>query len=39
MKSAGEPVPTIAETLGVSRATIYRLLSENDSSTTERTTV
>lgn len=28
MRSAGEPVPVIAETLGVSRATMYRALTE-----------
>lgn len=27
MRAAGEPVPVIAETLGVSRATLYRVLS------------
>ena len=30
MRAAGEPVPTIAETLGVSRATLYRALAEKD---------
>lgn len=29
MRASGEPVPTIAETLGVSRATLYRSLSAN----------
>lgn len=28
MRASGEPVPTIAETLGVSRATLYRTLSQ-----------
>jgi DNA invertase Pin-like site-specific DNA recombinase len=28
MRDSGEPVPTIAETLGVSRATLYRTLAE-----------
>lgn len=30
MRDSGEPVPTIAETLGVSRATLYRYLAEVD---------
>lgn len=29
MRNADEPVPTIAETLGVSRATVYRVLKES----------
>ena len=29
MRASGEPVPVIAETLGVSRATLYRTLAEN----------
>jgi DNA invertase Pin-like site-specific DNA recombinase len=29
MRNANEPVPTIAETLGVSRATVYRVLKES----------
>ena len=28
MRASGEPVPVIAETLGVSRATLYRTLAE-----------
>jgi hypothetical protein len=28
MRAAGEPVPVIAEHLGVSRPTLYRLLAE-----------
>lgn len=28
MRAAGEPVPEIAKTLGVSRPTMYRLLAE-----------
>lgn len=31
MRDAGEPVPVIAETLGVSRATLYRTLAEDGS--------
>jgi DNA invertase Pin-like site-specific DNA recombinase len=31
MREAGEPVPTIAETLKVSRATVYRVLNDTDS--------
>jgi DNA invertase Pin-like site-specific DNA recombinase len=31
MRASGEPVPVIAETLGVSRATLYRTLAEKDS--------
>jgi DNA invertase Pin-like site-specific DNA recombinase len=30
MRANGEPVPTIAETLGVSRATLYRTLAERE---------
>jgi DNA invertase Pin-like site-specific DNA recombinase len=30
MHSAGEPVTTIAGTLGVSRATVYRMLAEDE---------
>lgn len=30
MRDSGEPVPTIAATLGVSRATIYRAVAETD---------
>jgi DNA invertase Pin-like site-specific DNA recombinase len=30
MRASGEPVPTIAETLGVSRATLYRVLAERE---------
>lgn len=30
MRASGEPVPVIAETLGVSRATLYRTLAERD---------
>lgn len=30
MRAAGEPVPEIAKTLGVSRPTMYRLLAEKD---------
>lgn len=32
MRAQGEPVPTIAETFGISRATAYRLTSEQDGS-------
>jgi DNA invertase Pin-like site-specific DNA recombinase len=40
MHTSGEPVSTIAATLGVSRATVYRVLAEqadshNETSTTE----
>lgn len=31
MRAGGEPVPVIAETLGVSRATVYRALAERES--------
>lgn len=31
MRAAGEPMPVIAETLGVSRATLYRTLAEGSS--------
>jgi DNA invertase Pin-like site-specific DNA recombinase len=31
MRDSGEPVPTIADTLGVSRATLYRYLTDRDS--------
>jgi DNA invertase Pin-like site-specific DNA recombinase len=30
MRSSGEPVPTIAKTLGVSRATVYRAIAEHE---------
>ncbi len=30
MRDSGEPVPTIADTLGVSRATLYRYLADGD---------
>jgi DNA invertase Pin-like site-specific DNA recombinase len=30
MHASGEPVTTIAATLGVSRATVYRVLAEED---------
>ena len=30
MRASGEPVPVIAQTLGVSRATLYRTLAERD---------
>lgn len=30
LRASGEPVPVIAETLGVSRATLYRMLAEKD---------
>lgn len=30
MRAAGEPVPEIAKTLGVSRPTMYRLLEEKN---------
>lgn len=30
MRASGEPVPVIAEALGVSRATLYRVLAEQD---------
>ncbi|CAN5223057.1 recombinase family protein [soil metagenome] len=30
LRASGEPVPVIAETLGVSRATLYRTLAERD---------
>lgn len=33
MRDAGEPVPTIATTLGVSRATVYRVLAEEEEGT------
>lgn len=32
MRESGEPVPTIAETLGVSTPTMYRLLAERSNS-------
>ena len=32
MRDAGEPVPTIAATLGVSRATVYRVLADDEGS-------
>ncbi|HWS92687.1 MAG TPA: recombinase family protein, partial [Mycobacterium sp.] len=35
MRNSGEAVPTIAATLGVSRATVYRTINENQSTTTE----
>ena len=30
MRASGEPVPTIASTLGVSRATVYRAIAEHE---------
>jgi len=32
MRDSGEPVPVIADALGVSRATVYRVLAESNSS-------
>lgn len=35
MRASGEPVPTIAATLGVSRATVYRAIASADNAETE----
>jgi transposase len=38
MRASGEPVPVIASTLGVSRATVYRVCAETETNGTDSTT-